>query len=167
MKKLLLLFSLMAITTVNAQKSYYKAVPKQLIAENNIFEVSGRNASELYKLTRSWMTVQYTNPQKVIMFDDENRSIIVKHFFDIDTKVSNPNKVKVNYNLQFDFKDEKVRITFTNIEDTRNTKYSDFFNDDGTPKESKYVKKSLEFLESYVSKFVDEYVTYLQKGADW
>lgn len=69
--------------------------------------------------------------------------------------------------MQFDFKDEKVRITFTDIEDTYGTKYSKFFDEYGSPKKSKSVQKSINTLENYVSKFVDDYVAYLQKGADW
>lgn len=69
--------------------------------------------------------------------------------------------------MQFDFKDEKVRITFTDIEDTYYTKYSDFFNKNGTLKEYQYVQKSVEILEDYVSKYVEDYLSYLKTGNDW
>src|SRR5690554_6999682 len=104
MKKLLLLFSLMAITTINAQKADYKAFPTELRAENNVFEVSGKNATELYQLTKKWIASKYENPNKVIVLDNENESIGIKHFFDIDTKYTSPNIIKIKYNLQFDFK---------------------------------------------------------------
>lgn len=167
MKKLLLFLSLMAITTVNAQQANYKAAPSELIAENNVFEVSGKDASELYQLTKKWIASKYENPNKVIILDNENESIGIKHFFDIDTKKTNPSRIKVKYNLQFDFKDEKVRVTFTNIGDTHYTKYSKFFNYDGSLEDSKYVHKSTSVLEEYASKFVDDYISYLQKGNDW
>lgn len=167
MKTLLLFLSLMAITTVNAQQANYKVAPSELVAENNVFEVSGKNASELYQLTKKWIASKYENPNKVIVLDNENESIGIKHFFDIDTKKTNPSRIKVKYNLQFDFKDEKVRVTFTNIGDTHYTKYSKFFNYDGSLEDSKYVQKSTSVLEEYASKFVDDYVSYLQKGNDW
>lgn len=167
MKKLLLFLSLLAITTANAQKADYKVKPTEFVAENNVFEVSGKNASELYQLTKNWMSVNYNNPQKVIIFDDENKTIKIKNFFDINTQYTSPSRIKVKYNLQFDFKDEKVRVTFTEIGDTYYTKYSDFFNNDGSLKEFEYVEKSTSILEEHVSKFVSDYVSYLQKGNDW
>lgn len=167
MKKILLLFCLMAITTVNAQKADYRAFPTELRAENNVFEVSGKNASELYQLTKSWAALNYVNPQRVIVFDDENTTIKIRHFFDIDTKVLHPKKVKVKYHLQFDFKDDKVRVMFSEIGDTHYTKYTKFFDEYGSPKKSKSVNKSIITLENYVSKFVDDYIYYLQKGNDW
>ncbi len=163
MKKLLLLFSLMAITTINAQKANYRAFPTELRTENNVFDVSGKNASELYQLTKSWIAREYTNPKGVMKLDDENKSIKINYHFDI----TSPSKVKVKYNLLLDFKDDKVRVTFTDIGDTYGTKYSKFFDEYGSPKKSKSVQKSINTLESYVSKFVDDYVAYLQKGADW
>src|SRR5690554_462890 len=167
MKKLLLLFSLIAITATKAQKADYKAVLTELIAENNVFEVSGKNATELYQLTKSWLSISYVNPQKVILFNDGERTLKIKHFFEIETKSINPSKVKVKYNMLFDFKDEKVRVMFTDIDDTIYTKYSSFFNKDGSPKDTKYIKKSLTILENYVSEFVDDYISYLQKGNNW
>src|SRR5690606_4357629 len=163
MKSLILLFSLMAITTINAQEADYKAFPTELRAENNVFEVSGKNASELYQLTKSWIAREYTNPQRVIKLDDENKTIKINYHFDI----TSPSKVKVKYNLLFDFKDDKVRVTFTDIGDTYGTKYTKFFDEYGSPKKSKSVQKSINTLENYVSKFVDDYVAYLQKGNDW
>lgn len=167
MKKLLLLFSLMAITTINAQKADYKAVPNELVAENNVFEVKGKSASELYNLTKSWISTNYQNPEKVMLFDDENRTIKIKYFFEIDTNSINPKKVKVKYNLLFDFKDEKVRIMFTDIGNTTYTNYSSFFDKKGNRSKFKYAVKSIDILEDYASKFVDDYVSYLQKGIDW
>jgi len=165
MKKLLLFLSLMAITTVNAQQANYKVAPSELVAENNVFEVSGKNSSELYQLTKKWIASKYENPNKIIVFDNENTSIGIKHFFDIDTEYTSPRKVKVKYNLSLDFKDEKVRVTFTNIGDTSYTKYSAFFDKKGNRR--KYNDKAISTLEEYASKFVDDYVSYLQKGNDW
>lgn len=165
MKKLLLLFSLMAITTVNAQKADYKAFPKELRAENNVFQVSEKNATELYQLTKKWIASKYENPNKVIVLDNENESIGIKHFFDLDTGFANPWRVKVKYNLSIDFKDEKVRILINNIGDTHYTKYSSFFDKEGNRR--KYNDKAINFLENYISKFVDDYIAYLKKGNDW
>lgn len=167
MKKLLLLFSLMAITTINAQKADYKVFPTELRAENNVFEVSGKNATELYQLTKKWIASKYENPNKVIVFYNENESIGIKHFFDINTQYTNPNRIKVKYNMLFDFKDDKVRVTFTDIGDTSYTKYTKFFDEHGSPKKSKYVQKSVEILEDYVSKYVEDYLSYLKTGNDW
>jgi len=153
----------MVATATHAQKANYKAVPSELVAENNVFEVSGKSATELYQLTKSWMAKEYINPQRVMKLDDENETIKINYHFDIKS----PKKVKVKYNLLFDFKDEKVRVTFTEIGDTYGTKYTKFFDEDGLPKKSKYVEKSIKTLEEYVSKFVDDYISYLQKGDDW
>lgn len=165
MKTLLLLLSLMAITTVNAQKADYKAAPSELVAENNVFEVSGKNASELYQLTKKWIASKYENPKKVIVLDNENESIGIKHFFDIDTGFANPWRVKVKYNLSIDFKDGKVRILISNIGDTHYTKYSGFFDKEGNRR--KYNDKAIGVIEKYASNFIDEYISYLQKGNDW
>jgi len=74
----------MAITTINAQNADYKVFPTELRAENNVFEVSGKNATELYQLTTKWISSKYKNPSKVIGFNNENTNIGVKHFFDIN-----------------------------------------------------------------------------------
>lgn len=165
MKKLLLLFSLMAITTINAQKADYRAFPTELRTENNVFEVSGKNASELYQLTKKWIASKYENPNKVIVLDNENKSIGINHFFDIDTGSANPSRLKIKYTLNIDFKDDKVRVLINNIGDTRYTKYSAFFDKKGNRR--KYNDKTISILENYVSKFVDEYISYLQKENDW
>src|SRR5690606_38884945 len=144
MKQLLILFSLMAITTVTAHNADYKAFPGELRAENNVFEVPGKNASELYQLTKKWMANTYENHQRVLKMDDENQLIKINHYFDIKS----PKKVKFKYNILIDFKDEKVQITFTDIRDTYSTKYSKFFNDYGTPKKLKSVQKSIEVIET-------------------
>src|SRR5690554_3840811 len=167
MKKLILFLSFITLTSVNAQKIDYKVKPKEIVAENNVFEVSGKTATELYQLTTKWISSKYKNPSKVIGFNNENTNIGVKHFFDINTQYTSPNRIKVKYNMQFDFKDEKVRITFTDIEDTYYTKYSDFFNKNGALKEYQYVQKSVEILEDYVSKYVEDYLSYLKTGNDW
>lgn len=96
----------MAITTINAQKADYRAFPTELRTENNVFEVSGKNASELYQLTKSWIAREYTNPQRVIKLDDENKFIKINYHFDI----TSPSKVKVKYNLLFDFKDDNDEL---------------------------------------------------------
>lgn len=165
MKKLLLFLSLMAITTINAQNADYKVFPTELRAENNIFEVSGKNATELYQLTKKWIASKYENPNKVIVFDNENESIGIKHFFDIDTGFANPRRLKIKYTLNIDFKDEKVRVLINNIGDTHYTKYSALFNKKGERR--KYNDRTISILENYVSKFVDEYISYLEKGNDW
>nr|WP_317632910.1 DUF4468 domain-containing protein [uncultured Flavobacterium sp.] len=165
MKKLLLFISFMAITSVNAQKADYKAFPKELRAESNIFEVSGKNATELYLLTRSWIVSEYNKPKNVIMYTSENQSIIIKHHFDIFNHKINQNRLKIKYNMQIDFKDEKVKVTFTNIENTSSTTYTNFFDKEGNRKN--YTEKAIILLEDFVNKFVEDYISYLQKNVGW
>lgn len=148
MKKLLLFLTLLAITTTNAQQANYKAVSSELVAENNVFEVSGKGASELYQLTKIWIASKYENPNKIIVLDNENKNIGINHFFDIDTGFTNPWRVKVKYNLSIDFKDEKVRVLINNIGDTHYTKYSAFFDKKGNRR--KYNDKAIGILEDYV-----------------
>jgi len=89
----------MTVTTIYAQIADYKALPTEFVSENNTFEFSDKNASELYQLTKNWMSTKYDNPIKVIVFDDENRTIKIKNYFDIHTKMSNPNKINLNIRL--------------------------------------------------------------------
>ncbi len=164
MKKLLLLLSfILAFTTVQAQKAVYKAAPEKLVAQQDVFEVSGRSAAELYQLTKKWMANVYTNPQKVTKLDEENQTLKINYHFDI----TSPKKVKVKYNLQFEFKDNKVRVTFIHIGDTYYTKYTKFFDENGTPKKSKSVQKSIVILENHVDRFVDDYVSFLKTNDKW
>src|SRR5690606_12964747 len=93
MKKLLLFHSFMTVTTIYAQIADYKALPTEFVSENNTCEFSDKNASELYQLTKNWMSTKYDNPIKVIVFDDENRTIKIKNYFDIHTKRSEERRV--------------------------------------------------------------------------
>lgn len=162
MKKLILLFSLLATITINAQANY-KATLTEFVAENNVFDVPGKNAVELYQLTKSWMPLNYPNPSKATLYDDENNAIKIKYFFEITT----PKKLKVKYHVLFDFKDEKVRVTFTDVAKTYQTNYGYFFDRKGNPKTTKNAQESLAIIEDYVSKFVDDYISFLKKGDNW
>ena len=166
MKKLLLSACFLVTTISNAQANY-KAQLTEFVAENNIFDVPNRNAEELYQLTKSWIIVNYPIPDKVIIFDDANKALKIKYFFDIDTEVKKPSRLKVKYMTLFDFKDGKVRVTFTDVAKTYQTKYEKFFNKEGKPKTDKYSQEALSILEQHVSKFVDDYLEYLKKGDTW
>lgn len=162
MKKLLLLFSLLATITVNAQANY-KATLTEFVTENNVFEVPNKTATELYELTKRWMSLNYPNPDKVMLYDEANTAIKIKYFFDIKDEKN----VKVKYHLLLDFKDGKVRATFTDVAKTYQTNYPKFFDKSGNREKSKHAQKSLEILDSYVSKFIDDYIAYLIKGDKW
>lgn len=161
MKKLILLFSLLATFTINAQANY-KATPTEFVAENNVFDVPGKTATDLYQLTKSWTIANYPT-DKVIIHNDENKAIKIKYFFDIQQ----PKRLKVKYHVLFDFKDEKVRVIFTDVAKTYQTNYDYFFKNDGERKTSKDAQKALTAIDNYVSKFVDDYIAYLKKGDKW
>lgn len=162
MNKLILIFSLLTAISINAQ-AIYKATPTEFVSDNNVFEVSEKDAIELYQLTKNWIVKNYPNPNQAIIHDEENKAIKIKYFFDIqETK-----RLKVKYHLLLDFKDNKVRITFTDVAKTYQTNYDNFFYKNGERKEYKDIQKSLNIIDNYVSKFVDDYVNYLREGDKW
>lgn len=164
MKKLILLFSLLAIFTATAQKADYKAMPTEFVAQNNIFEVPNKTASEIYNLSKVWMAKTYVKPDKLLVGDTKDVLMKIKYFFEIPSK---KRSIKIKYNLILEFKDEKVKVTIDNIENSGGVYYSNFFDKNGNLKENEMFGIQFNDIESYVNNFIDSYVTYLNEKGNW
>lgn len=163
MKKLILLFSLLASITISAQASY-KPTSTEFIAETNVFEVPDKSASEIYNLSKVWMAEIYEKPDRVLVADTKDVLLKIKYFFEIPSK---KRSMKIKYNLILEIKDEKVKVTLNNIENSGGIYYTNFFDKEGKIKEKELFGVLIEDIETYVNDFINNYISYLNKKGNW
>lgn len=91
-------------------------------ASNNfvVTELKGKNAEEIYKKTIEWVNINYKNPKEVIKAENLNTYLriegVSKYLINFNMGVLGQNNYDGRYTLEFDFKDDKYRMTIANIE---------------------------------------------------
>ena len=108
---------------IQAQDSItVNSLPKFELLPNGVqpivITIDSSNAKELYKKTLNWVQETYKNPEKVLKTNIENEKIRVDGFKDnvwnFQNKLMGVNVwYDVEYSFNIDFKDNKMRMSFT------------------------------------------------------
>jgi hypothetical protein len=113
MKKLLISIFLLISSIANSQTNLELTFNG---IEPIIVEVDSLSAPDIYKKINNWIQTTYKNPEEVIKADIENEMIRIsgyeKGFFKRKFKSGNIVEYDTTYEMTFDIKDNKYRVTF-------------------------------------------------------
>lgn len=83
-----------------------------IIELTSVFDAPEKSKNDLYILLKSWIAEKYVSANKVIQVDDKEAGlIIVKGIFQYDDWIT----YSQHHMLKFQIKDNKFRVTLTNI----------------------------------------------------
>lgn len=168
MKKTLFLLGFSFLAMTGFAQAKFVAHKTELQTDQDVFEVSNTPASELYQLSKVWISETYKNPDRVIVGDVENKLLKVNGYSQIPTKgVLGNTSLNMKYSLQIDFKDDKIKVNISSLEGVQPTNYSMFFKKDGNRRDTKEVQRYLTDLESYFNNLVDNLLAKLKNDNDW
>ena len=168
MKKIIFVLGLTFSTLIGFAQANYVAFKTEMKADQDVFEISNTPASELYQLSKVWISEMYRNPDRVIVGDVENKLLKVNGYAEIPTKgVLGNTTLNMKYSLQLDFKDDRIRVNISGLEGISPTNYSMFFKRDGSRRDTKEVQRYFTDLEHYCNTLVDSLVEKLKNNDDW
>lgn len=106
------------------------------------------------------MAETYEKPDKILVGDTKDILLKIRCFFEVPSK---KRSMKIKYNLILEIKDEKVKVTINNIENSGGIYYTNFFDKKGKIKEKEQFGVLIEDVDSYVNKFVNNNINYLNR----
>jgi hypothetical protein len=121
MKKMLLLS--LFVGTLSCFSQTFVATPAGLVSSTDetksyvVISFQGMNAEKLYTLTQNFRKKNYTDPEDATQGDISNEFLSINTFSTRFMRFSHmgvPMYVDVKFIVEFSFKDEKVKIQFTN-----------------------------------------------------
>lgn len=139
-----------------------------------VVNIDSLNAETIYKKTLNWVQENYKNPKEVLKADIPNEKIRIDGFKKSAWYIKSLG-YKVEYGMEYvfeiEFKENKIRMTYTPGESWGDTKkvgftYKNFFKDDGELKNAwKDGKPSLEDSMNELSLSLYNYIK--GKKSDW
>lgn len=185
MKKILFILTIFASTYAKAQDStYFKLFPTGFESINSahpqfaVVDIPGKTQSELYKKTLIILSSIYVSPKEALSTIDnesitvngvEKNAIYIKGFLGAGTTYS------VNYTINFQFKDGKIRIDrpsvnrlhsnlssnttviiLSNSNPERSANNREAFSKDGKVKIESAVKNTEAYFNHYISNIVSK-----------
>lgn len=129
--KLIKLIKLTAITTAIIAISGCKTTPPPTAQDmeiSNVYQVEGNTKDKIYNQVQIWMSQNYNSSKEVIQYTSKEDGVIVGNGrikypcegFECIAK----EKWNVEYTAQVDIKDNRFRISFTNLEVSYPASYS-------------------------------------------
>ncbi|WP_292943824.1 DUF4468 domain-containing protein [Olleya sp. UBA1516] len=126
MKNIKVLFGIIVLTIISSQ-SYSQEYEVDQNTVIKIFEIDGRDKSELFSSVNKWISINYNSANNVIQLDDkESGDIIVKgintlyYESEIPYKPNGyvPHKLNLSFRhmIEINIKDNKFRVKFTMLE---------------------------------------------------
>ena len=139
-----------------------------------VVNIDSSNAAAIYKKTLNWVQETYKNPKEVLKTDIENETIRIDglknnacYYKSLGIKMV----YDMEYSFQIDFKDNKVRLTFTPGQFWTDHKkvlydYTSFFKNDGELRGM--YKDAKTSLEQSMNDLVSSLYNYIKgKKSDW
>lgn len=162
MKKLLLLFVYMLSWSINAQANF-ELKPTEFVSENNVFDVPGKTAKDIYESSKIWISKNYPNPSRFTISDVEDKFLQVRYFFEVQSGKT----IKLKYQMSFEIKDEKVKITINNLKKSGSFNHLKFFNKEGVRIKKERFGINIEDVDDYVNDFINDYLDYVKGKDEW
>lgn len=172
MKRTLFLFSL--LTVCQFAFSQKVEIKPEGIAPV-VISFDSLKANDLYTKAKNWVQESYKNPEKVLKADIPNEKIRVTGFKQKAwyQKTLLTAYFDMEYSLELDFKDGKVRASITPLESWtsgEHTKvlfdYKTFFKDNGDVRNQ--YRSSKTSMEESINEVIESFVAYVKKKKeDW
>lgn len=169
MKKILLMGAIgLSVFVFGQNQDSLKAFPGMLKPEFNVIEFKGVKSSELYNKIYKWINLKYVNPDFVIKSKVEDQLLRVNSIWEIPSKGHFGKTVlKLEYTVQFDIKDEKIRYSIFALKGLDNFSYSLCFKNNGERRDTKEVDRYLHDIEMTAENYISEIKNYIEKKEDW
>lgn len=170
MKKILF-FVIILLTSlqINAQAKYI-AFKNDMKAENDIFEIQNTPASELYLISKVWLSEIYKKPKRNIVADIDSKLLKINGKAEIPSSnggVGNASRLVIKYTIQLEFKENKLKINIPKIEGSYPINYSNLFNPDGSRKETKDTEVFLNDIENYFNSLLNSLIHKIENDHKW
>ena len=171
MKKVLFVWSLFYCSfMLNAQSVYNEIDVNNKM--QNILEFENKNATELYNLVKLWIADTYVNANEVIDADIVNKKIVVNGIAPNAIRLTKNVNTDLFYKTTFDFKDNRIRVTYSNLEYTSyHYPYTTYvFKKDGSERTNSQAKLVKESTNVYLHTEIYSLKMYIEKSVeneDW
>lgn len=170
MKNILLLSIFLCSNYLLIAQSTYNEI-NQNSEMQNVLEFESKSASELYSFVNLWIADHYKNANEVIDADIKNTKIVVNGIAPGVVKMisANAGNQDLNYRTTFDFKDNKIRITYSNLKCPY--AYSSYvYKKDGTVRTTKQATFCKESTNGYLISEIESIKESIEKSdqeEDW
>ena len=171
MKKisLCLLFVCFSIFTYSQDK-VFKVTPEGY-SKYLVLSVDSLNASEIYKKTLEWVSLNYKNPEEVVISKIDSKFIRIKGYRRFFNGTSD-----CQYIIELEIKDGKIKFTPTEVEIINGvnrfqffSNFESYFKSDGTVKPRlEETVKQIENTINVIAKKLEDFLNNSDsKGSEW